>query len=237
MGGAFGSCKHDSMGEQLIDQSTMSRMPTKRMDPCHDTRMKHAMQTLSHTSFQNMHSYLDSSASGIRSGGGSGRGLVYTSREDKIAEGRRLLTYRVEQMKIYTVKMLDDGNCLFRACAFEMYGSQHYHLQVRSMAVEHMRKHPGQYSYYYGTHKEFEGYINSMQKPKTWGDELVLRAICDCFSVEIHVLTSNTENFYLAYKPSSNSSSDASCAIQHRCLFLSYLDPVHYDALQPPTQY
>ena len=71
---------------------------------------------------------------------------------------------------------------------------------------------------------ELEAYLGRMALNRTWGDELTLRATADCYRVSIHVVTSTVENWYLAYEPQGG-------AAARRNLFLTYISPVHYDAL------
>ena len=41
-----------------------------------------------------------------------------------------------------------------------------------------------------GQAADFERYMKRMARDRTWGDELTLRAICDCFGAVVHVVTS-----------------------------------------------
>ena len=35
-----------------------------------------------------------------------------------------------------------------------------------------------------------------MSRNKTWGDELTIRAVADAYNVNVHVITSENENWY-----------------------------------------
>lgn len=165
---------------------------------------------------------------GRRSGGGNMAGLsISRSRESRITAGKALLNTRLRLMNMGEVQMIDDGNCLFRACSHELFGSQEYYNFVRQQAVVYMQTHPDQYSVYCGSDAEFQKYLYNIAQDRRWGDELVIRAVCDRFAVEIAVVTSNSENCYLHYQPSTT----PEC-----CLFLSYIDPIHYNALAPIVQ-
>ena len=76
---------------------------------------------------------------------------------------------------------------------------------------------------------ELPTYLQKMAKARTWGDELTLRAFADCFGVCVHVVTSTDANWYLVYSPPEG-------VAPRKQVFLTYLSPVHYDALSatPP---
>ena len=69
----------------------------------------------------------------------------------------------------------------------------------------------------------------------TWGDELTLRAACDCFGCVTHVVTTEHENWLLTYCPSSLEGTEVgSGAVTHdgvRELFLTYVSPIHYNVI------
>ena len=72
---------------------------------------------------------------------------------------------------------------------------------------------------------ELETYLAAMRLPRTWGDELTLRAFSDCYHVCVHVVTSTDgEHWHLCYEPQGEGAAKKHC-------FLTYLSPVHYDAL------
>ena len=58
-----------------------------------------------------------------------------------------------------------------------------------------------------------------------WGDELCLQAAAAAFGVVVHVVTAHDANWCLAYRP------DAGADVGARSCFLSYVHPVHYNAL------
>lgn len=118
----------------------------------------------------------------------------------------------------------DDGNCQFRSLSQQLYGSEDYHGSVRRAAVEHMRKEADFFGAMFEGKEEFEAYAHDMAHSKTWGDELTLRAVADALRCTVHVVTSNEANWYLQYTPANDQ------PVQKH-LFLTYVAPVHYDAL------
>ncbi len=67
-------------------------------------------------------------------------------------------------------------------------------------------------------------YVLNMRLDKVWGDELTLCAACEAFDVVVNVITSEAENWNLAYRPAL---ADAKTPE----IFLAYSYPLHYDAV------
>merc|ERR1712151_1085940 len=107
------------------------------------------------------------------------------------------------------VKMKGDGNCQFRALAFNLFRSQAYHATVRKAAIEHMRQHSDFFGTLFETGAEFEKYLASMAKDRTWGDELTLRAVVEAYRCVAHLVTSEAANWYLVYQPDPKSDKNA----------------------------
>ena len=117
------------------------------------------------------------------------------SREEKIEDGLLLLRQRVENIGVKVVHMKDDGNCQFRSLAQELYGDQELHGLVREKTLAHLAANAENYSFFIGEDAEWQQYLQRMARPRTWGDELTIRAAADCFGVVIHVVTTEHENW------------------------------------------
>mmetsp|Transcript_25089 Transcript_25089/g.34575 ORF Transcript_25089/g.34575 Transcript_25089/m.34575 type:complete len:339 (-) Transcript_25089:57-1073(-) len=133
------------------------------------------------------------------------------------------LSTRLRDLRLRQEKMEDDGNCLFRSCSHHLYGHQRHHAVIREKVVRHMRSNPDMYSIYFECAEEWTDYIDMMSRNRTWGDELVLRAVTDAYGTAIHVVQSTDENWYLVYRPDGKKTD--------KQIFLTYLSPVHYNAL------
>jgi len=148
------------------------------------------------------------------------------SREAAIKEGKELLRQRCAFLGLRQVEVEDDGNCQFRAVAWELYGSQVHHTDVRAAVVTQLQCCADEYCTFFGA-ESWQQYLETMEQLCTWGDELTLRAAADVFRVRIHLVTSTSENWYLTYQPCGGLPHGA------RELFLTYLAPVHYNIVQP----
>lgn len=85
-----------------------------------------------------------------------------------------------------------------------------------------MRQHAADFQDFFAGN-EFSKYLERMRRCSTWGDELTLRGICNCFGCHIHVVTSQEHNWYLKYTP------DKMQTRKH--VFLAYISPAHYNGI------
>lgn len=147
------------------------------------------------------------------------------SREEQIREGKELLKQRCSFLGLRELEMGDDGNCQFRAVSQELYGTQDHHDFVRAKAVDHLKSRSEDYQVNFAE-GEWDTYLADMRKLRTWGDEITLRAVADAFKVHVHLVTSTNENWYLVYRPSDPPDGA-------REIFLTYVAPIHYNAVEP----
>ena len=110
------------------------------------------------------------------------------------------LRIRLAGLSLDMIIISGDGNCQFRSCSQQLFGCQTHHLYVRAAAVEYMREHASEFQGFFAGN-QFDSYLVRMKRGRTWGDELTLRAICNCFSCHIHVVTSEQHHWYLRYAP------------------------------------
>ncbi|KEP66422.1 UNVERIFIED_CONTAM: OTU family cysteine protease [Hammondia hammondi] len=137
-----------------------------------------------------------------------------------------LLEQRLGFLGFKSVHIAGDGNCQFRSCSWNMFGSEEHHRVVRARAVQHMREHREEYGVFFEA-DDFEKYLKNMSRSGTWGDELSVRAIADSFQCTIHIITSTDSNWYLRYDPQSAGGKSVE-AVRH--IFLTYISPIHYNA-------
>jgi hypothetical protein len=155
------------------------------------------------------------------------------SREEKIEDGLYLLDQRMDFLSMRTIQMEDDGNCQFRALSHELFGHQRWHLSVRQRVIDWLVSHPESFSMFVGDSDDWARYISKMEKNRTWGDELTLRAAAEAFSVTIHVVTTEHENWLLRYDSREDC---ANAGDAQRRLFLCYVSPIHYNVIAPSSK-
>ncbi|ESL05577.1 hypothetical protein TRSC58_06769 [Trypanosoma rangeli SC58] len=127
------------------------------------------------------------------------------SREQFINCGLQRLRRRLDELQLLEHRVKNDGNCQFRAVAQQLLGSEELHEIVRVHIVTYMKGARDRFDCYFASKEEADQYYNSMLKNGTWGDELTLRAASDSLHVNIHVLSSEEENFYITYRPDADS--------------------------------
>ena len=155
------------------------------------------------------------------------------SREEAIQDGLKLLQQRAAATKVKVIHMEDDGNCQFRALATELYGDQKFHGTVRKTVCDRLASHAMEYSFYIGDDAEWQQYLAKMATPRTWGDELTLRAACDAYGVVVHVVTTEHDNWLLHYSPDAVAVTDGTPPAGTRECFLAYVSPIHYNVIEP----
>lgn len=102
--------------------------------------------------------------------------------------------YAAVLRNLYGLKVSDvigkDGNCMFRAMAYHLTGSQGLHMEVRIRAINWLQRHP---AILLGFAAQGEGhfsaasYLSNMARPGEWGDEIMLMAIAQAYNTSIMV--------------------------------------------------
>ena len=144
-------------------------------------------------------------------------------KENRLREGTSMLDGRLGKMGMRRVSMEGDGNCQFRAIAHNVYKDQNRHEEIRETAMAWIDSNRDDFSIYFEDDNAFAKWVKEMKRSRTWGDELTLRAACDALGLKIHVVQSTANNWYLLYEPGA--------AKGKREIFVSYISPVHYDAI------
>ncbi|KAF8820396.1 OTU family cysteine protease [Cardiosporidium cionae] len=137
-----------------------------------------------------------------------------------------LIQERLTLFQFRKINIKGDGNCLFRAASWNLFGTETSHRFVRKCAVERMKTHPDDYQIFFSPDSnDFSNYLRQLSLAGNWGDELCVRAIADAFSCTVHIIATIPENWYIRYDP-------AYCEPHHilRHLFFSYISPSQYDA-------
>ena len=91
--------------------------------------------------------------------------------------------------------VLPDGNCMFRALSHQLYGSDQHHVHVRSMLLEVIESNKIIYQPYWikdtpwGT--TFNEHLQRVALVGSWGTQVELQAVSDCFNVTVFVCSPN----------------------------------------------
>ena len=88
-----------------------------------------------------------------------------------------------------------DGNCMFRAISKELLGTDKYHYQVRTLAVEFMATNSNYFSPIIANYhsRSLKEHILLMKVDHVWGTAVELQAMASLYQVAVKVLTYYTQ--------------------------------------------
>lgn len=82
-------------------------------------------------------------------------------------------------------KMGEDGACMFRAVADQIYGDQELHRLIRNQCMDFIQANSEYYSQYLT--ENFTNYINRKRLDYTHGNHIELQAISELYNRKIEV--------------------------------------------------
>jgi OTU domain-containing protein 5 len=87
-------------------------------------------------------------------------------------------------------KIADDGNCLFRAIADQVFDDSERHAEVRKRCVQHMRENPADFENFLDEHeKPYDKYCERMAKNAAWGGNIELMAALAVYKANVRIMT------------------------------------------------
>ena len=95
-------------------------------------------------------------------------------------------------MKVHVVE--GDGNCLFRAVAHQIWGSQHRHAELRQMTLDYMEDRGIGRALVDNNDEKFRAYIAERRQDKVWGDDPEIRAMEEMLDLPIEVYNAELED-------------------------------------------
>jgi OTU domain-containing protein 5 len=81
--------------------------------------------------------------------------------------------------------MKEDGNCLFRSIADQIYGDEEMHSVVRAMCMDYMVKERDHFSQFIT--EDFDAYITRKREDKCYGNNVEMQAFTEVFGRPIEV--------------------------------------------------
>ena len=153
------------------------------------------------------------------------------------SSGATGLDLRLHSLGLTQALMEGDGACQFRSLADQILGSQTHHGLVRAAVVRHIRAHADFFGLFFDSPHELQKYIQNMACPRTWGDELTLRAAVEVYQCVAHVITSEAANWYLVYRPDAEmfgaSLTPPTPSVESgKEIIIAYVSPIHYNAVR-----
>eukprot|EP00118_Oscarella_pearsei_P014411 m.123282 g.123282 ORF g.123282 m.123282 type:complete len:506 (+) comp37818_c0_seq11:23-1540(+) len=146
------------------------------------------------------------------------RGRCYT-----VDDERRFEKELKEKRGFLIKRMVEDGACLFRAVADQVYGDQEMHHVVRQHCMDYMVKNRDYFSHY--VTEDFTAYVNRKRLADCHGNHLEMQAMSEMFNRVIEVYQYSTEpinTFHGMYK-----TDNAPIRISYHC-------SIHYNSISNP---
>ncbi|CAL1534874.1 unnamed protein product [Lymnaea stagnalis] len=143
---------------------------------------------------------------------------------ENISELEEWFEQALKEKKGFIIKKMgEDGACLFRAVADQVYGDQEMHGTVRKHCLDYMSKNADFYSQY--VTEDFTTYLNRKRMDSCHGNHLEIQAMTELFNrpVEVYQYSLDPMNtFDTAYKTDNPP------------IRLSYHGNVHYNSIVDP---
>ncbi|XXG62711.1 hypothetical protein AAC387_Pa05g1026 [Persea americana] len=108
------------------------------------------------------------------------------------AEKEHQFELDIRRVKGLEVKrMVEDGNCLFRAVADQVYGDSEAYDLTRQMCIDYMERERDHFSQF--TTEGFTSYCKRKRRDKVYGNNIEIQALSEIYSRPIHIHSYSTE--------------------------------------------
>ncbi|CAL8162123.1 unnamed protein product [Prunus armeniaca] len=141
-------------------------------------------------------------------------------------ERERQFEIDIRRAKGFEVKrMLEDGNCLFRAVADQVYGDSEAYDLIRQMCIDYMERERDYFSQFIT--EGFTSYCKRKRRDKVYGNNVEIQALSEMYNRPIHIYSYSTEPINIFH---------GSYDTDTPPLRLSYHHGNHYNSLVDPRR-
>ncbi|KAM1100297.1 hypothetical protein ACFX15_006546 [Malus domestica] len=141
-------------------------------------------------------------------------------------ERERQFEIDIRRAKGFEVKkMLEDGNCLFRAVADQVYGDSEAYDLIRQMCMDYMERERDHFSQFIT--EGFTSYCKRKRRDKVYGNNVEIQALSEMYNRPIHIYSYSTEPINIFH---------GSYDTDTPPLRLSYHHGNHYNSLVDPRR-
>lgn len=145
-------------------------------------------------------------------------------RQDNTDELEHWFEATLKEKKGFTVKkMREDGACLFRAVADQVFGDPEMHSDVRKTCIDYMAKNVDYFKHY--VTEDFNTYLNRKRMDSCHGNHVEMQALCELYNRPIEVYQYSIDpinTFHSTYKTDNEP------------IRISYHRNVHYNSVVDP---
>ncbi|XP_010521639.1 PREDICTED: OTU domain-containing protein 5 [Tarenaya hassleriana] len=141
-------------------------------------------------------------------------------------ERERQFELDIRRAKCYEVRrMMEDGNCLFRAVADQVYGDSEAYELIRQMCMDYMEQERDHFSQFIT--EGFASYLKRKRRDKVYGNNVEIQALAEMYNRPIHIYSYSTEPINIFH---GNYNTDLPP------IRLSYHHGNHYNSLVDPRR-
>ncbi|KAK6776533.1 hypothetical protein RDI58_027534 [Solanum bulbocastanum] len=120
-------------------------------------------------------------------------------------------------------KMLEDGNCLFRAVADQVYGDSEAYDLVRQMCIDYMERERDHFSQFIT--EGFTSYCKRKRRDKVYGNNVEIQALSEMYNRPIHIYSYSTEPINTFHGSYNTDSPPVRLSFHHGNHYNSLVDP------------
>jgi len=154
---------------------------------------------------------------------------VQLSEEEWVEKDRRF--DRTMKRKGYVIKkMKEDGSCLFRAVADQIYGDQEMHAVVRDHCMNYIEQNGDYYSQYMT--EAIADYVERKRFLGVHGNHLEIQALSEMYNRPIHIYCYSAEPINIFQSGNVKSESHVNSVPMRLC----YHRAVHYNSIVDPNK-
>ncbi|CAM6035890.1 unnamed protein product [Sphagnum compactum] len=107
-------------------------------------------------------------------------------------ERERQFENELRRVKSLEVRwMAEDGNCLFRAVADQVYGDAEMYSETRQLCIDYMEKERDHFSHF--VTESFTAYCKRKRRDQVYGNNLEIQAMAEMYNRPIHIYSYSTE--------------------------------------------
>ncbi|XP_075219366.1 OTU domain-containing protein 5-like isoform X2 [Lycorma delicatula] len=171
----------------------------------------------------------DKKLDGQSSGSGYNSGDEYDSRavgeitESEWLERDRLFEKRLRKRGLTLKQMGEDGACLFRAVADQVYGDQEMHAVVRKHCMDYIAANSDYFSQY--VTEDFNTYVNRKRLDYTHGNHIEMQAMSEMYNRTIEVFCYGKEPINIFHGMHKTDNEPIRLSYQRGSHYNSIVDP------------
>ncbi|XP_022252713.1 OTU domain-containing protein 5-A-like isoform X2 [Limulus polyphemus] len=143
--------------------------------------------------------------------------------EEELEEREKNFEKKMRKKGFIIKEMCEDGACMFRAVADQVYGDQEMHSVVRKQCMDYMAKNADYYSQY--VTEDFEKYIERKRCDHIHGNHVEMQALSEIFNrpIEVYHYSNEPINTFHGIHKTDNEP-----------IRLSYHKNIHYNSISDP---